>query len=215
MIYNFSTSKSIVGPILAELRDVQIQKDGMRFRKNLERLGEILAYEVSKKLDFKEETVTTPLGEATLYQLNEQPILATILRAGLPMHQGFLNFFDKADSAFVSAYRKHIDKDDFEIQVEYVAAPTFENKTLIIIDPMLATGSSMVSVYKTLIKQGNPTRVIIASAIASPEALEYLQKHLPESTQYFIGAIDLELTAQAYIVPGMGDAGDLAFGVKC
>ena len=215
MIYNFSTSKSIVGPILAELRDVQIQKDGMRFRKNLERLGEILAYEVSKKLDFKEETVTTPLGEATAYQLNEQPILATILRAGLPMHQGFLNFFDKADSAFVSAYRKHIDKDDFEIQVEYVAAPTFENKTLIIIDPMLATGSSMVSVYKTLIKQGNPTRVIIASAIASPEALEYLQKHLPESTQYFIGAIDLELTAQAYIVPGMGDAGDLAFGVKC
>jgi uracil phosphoribosyltransferase len=215
MIYNFSTSKSIVGPILAELRDVQIQKDGMRFRKNLERLGEILAYEVSKKLDFKEETVTTPLGEATVYQLNEQPILATILRAGLPMHQGFLNFFDKADSAFVSAYRKHIDKDDFEIQVEYVAAPTFENKTLIIIDPMLATGSSMVSVYKTLIKQGNPTRVIIASAIASPEALEYLQKHLPESTQYFIGAIDLELTAQAYIVPGMGDAGDLAFGVKC
>ena len=215
MIYNFSTSKSIVGPILAELRDVQIQKDGMRFRKNLERLGEILAYEVSKKLDFKEETVTTPLGEATVYQLNEQPILATILRAGLPMHQGFLNFFDKADSAFVSAYRKHIDKDDFEIQVEYVAAPTFENKTLIIIDPMLATGSSMVSVYKTLIKQGNPTRVIIAAAIASPEALEYLQKHLPESTQYFIGAIDLELTAQAYIVPGMGDAGDLAFGVKC
>ncbi len=215
MIYNFSTSKSIVGPILAELRDVQIQKDGMRFRKNLERLGEVLAYEVSKKLDFKEETVTTPLGEATAYQLNEQPILATILRAGLPMHQGFLNFFDKADSAFVSAYRKHIDKDDFEIQVEYVAAPTFENKTLIIIDPMLATGSSMVSVYKTLIKQGNPTRVIIASAIASPEALEYLQKHLPESTQYFIGAIDLELTAQAYIVPGMGDAGDLAFGVKC
>ncbi len=215
MIYNFSTSKSIVGPILAELRDVQIQKDGMRFRKNLERLGEILAYEVSKKLDFKEETVTTPLGEATVYQLNEQPILATILRAGLPMHQGFLNFFDKADSAFVSAYRKHIDKDDFEIQVEYVAAPTFENKTLIIIDPMLATGSSMVSVYKTLIKQGNPTRVIIAAAIAAPEALEYLQKHLPESTQYFIGAIDLELTAQAYIVPGMGDAGDLAFGVKC
>ncbi len=215
MIYNFSTSKSIVGPILAELRDVQIQKDGMRFRKNLERLGEVLAYEVSKKLDFKEEIVTTPLGEATVYQLNEQPILATILRAGLPMHQGFLNFFDKADSAFVSAYRKHIDKDDFEIQVEYVAAPTFENKTLIIIDPMLATGSSMVSVYKTLIKQGNPTRVIIASAIASPEALEYLQKHLPESTQYFIGAIDLELTAQAYIVPGMGDAGDLAFGVKC
>jgi uracil phosphoribosyltransferase len=215
MIYNFSTSKSIVGPILAELRDVQIQKDGMRFRKNLERLGEILAYEVSKKLEYTSEIVTTPLGEASVYQLTEQPILATILRAGLPMHQGFLNYFDKADSAFVSAYRKHIDKDDFEIQVEYVAAPTFENKTLIIIDPMLATGSSMVSVYKTLIKQGNPTRVIIASAIASPEALEYLQKHLPESTQYYIGSIDLELTAHAYIVPGMGDAGDLAFGVKC
>lgn len=215
MIYNFSTQKSIIGQILSEMRDVHIQKDSMRFRKNLERLGELLAYEVSKKLDFQEVSVTTPLGEAITSQLSDQPILATILRAGLPMHQGFLNIFDKADSAFVSAYRKHIDKDDFEIQVEYVASPTFENKTLIIIDPMLATGSSMESVYKTLLKQGKPSRTIIVSAIAAPEALENLQKHLPENTLYFVGSIDQELTAQAYIVPGIGDAGDLAFGVKC
>ncbi len=215
MIINFSENKSIVGPILAELRDVQIQKDSMRFRKNLERLGEILAYEVSKKLDYKTEVVTTPLGEANVYQLVEQPILATILRAGLPMHQGFLNVFDKADSAFVSAYRKHVQNDEFEIHVEYVAAPTFEGKPLIIVDPMLATGSSMVSVYKTLLQQGNPGKLFIVAAIASPEALEYLKTQLPESTQYFIGAIDQELTAQAYIVPGMGDAGDLAFGIKC
>jgi uracil phosphoribosyltransferase len=215
MIYNFSTQKSIIGQILSEMRDVHIQKDSMRFRKNLERLGELLAYEVSKKLDFQEVSVTTPLGEAITSQLSDQPILATILRAGLPMHQGFLNIFDKADSAFVSAYRKHIDKDDFEIQVEYVASPTFENKTLIIIDPMLATGSSMESVYKTLLKQGKPSRTIIVSAIAAPEALENLQKHLPENTLYFVGSIDQELTAQAYIVPGIGDAGDLAYGVKC
>lgn len=215
MIYNFSESKSIIGQILSELRDVQVQKDSMRFRKNLERLGELLAYEVSKKLDYKTVIVTTPLGEAETQQLIEQPILATILRAGLPMHQGFLNVFDKADSAFISAYRKHIDKDDFEIQVDYVASPTFENKTLIIIDPMLATGSSMECVYKTLLHQGTPNKVIVVSAIAAPEALENLQKQLPENTLYFVGSIDQELTAQAYIVPGIGDAGDLAFGVKC
>ena len=215
MIINFSENKSIVGPILAELRDVQIQKDSMRFRRNLERLGEVLAYEVSKKLDYKEVLVTTPLGQAKTQQLIDQPILATILRAGLPMHQGFLNVFDKADSAFVSAYRKHTQQDEFEIHVEYVAAPTFDGRALIIVDPMLATGSSMVSVYKTLLKQGNPSKLFIVSAIASPDALEYLKTQLPESTQYYIGAIDQELTAQAYIVPGMGDAGDLAFGIKC
>lgn len=215
MVQNFSETKSIFGSILSELRDVQIQKDAMRFRRNLERLGELLAYEVSKKLDYKQVSVTTPLGEASEYQLTEQPILATILRAGLPMHQGFLSIFDKAESAFVSAYRKHITNDEFEIHVEYVASPSFENKALIIVDPMLATGSSMVSVYKTLLQQGNPSKLFIVAAIASPEALDYLKTQLPESTNYYIGAIDQELTSQAYIVPGIGDAGDLAFGIKC
>ena len=215
MVQNFSETKSIFGSILSELRDVQIQKDAMRFRRNLERLGELLAYEVSKKLDYKQVSVTTPLGEATEYQLTEQPILATILRAGLPMHQGFLSIFDKAESAFVSAYRKHITNDEFEIHVEYVASPSFENKALIIVDPMLATGSSMVSVYKTLLQQGNPSKLFIVAAIASPEALDYLKTQLPESTNYYIGAIDQELTSQSYIVPGIGDAGDLAFGIKC
>jgi uracil phosphoribosyltransferase len=172
-------------------------------------------FEVSKKLEYKQVSVTTPLGEATEYQLIEQPILATILRAGLPMHQGFLSIFDKAESAFVSAYRKHITNDEFEIHVEYVASPSFENKALIIVDPMLATGSSMVSVYKTLLQQGNPSKLFIVAAIASPEAIDYLKTQLPESTHYYIGAIDQELTSQAYIVPGIGDAGDLAFGIKC
>jgi uracil phosphoribosyltransferase len=215
MIQNFSETKSIFGSILSELRDVKVQKDSMRFRRNLERLGELLAYEVSKKLEYKQVSVTTPLGEATEYQLIEQPILATILRAGLPMHQGFLSIFDKAESAFVSAYRKHITNDEFEIHVEYVASPSFENKALIIVDPMLATGSSMVSVYKTLLQQGNPSKLFIVAAIASPEAIDYLKTQLPESTHYYIGAIDQELTSQAYIVPGIGDAGDLAFGIKC
>lgn len=215
MIQNFSETKSIFGSILSELRDVKVQKDSMRFRRNLERLGELLAYEVSKKLEYKQVSVTTPLGEATEYQLIEQPILAAILRAGLPMHQGFLSIFDKAESAFVSAYRKHITNDEFEIHVEYVASPSFENKALIIVDPMLATGSSMVSVYKTLLQQGNPSKLFIVAAIASPEAIDYLKTQLPESTHYYIGAIDQELTSQAYIVPGIGDAGDLAFGIKC
>ncbi len=215
MIQNFSETKSIFGSILSELRDVKVQKDSMRFRRNLERLGELLAYEVSKKLEYKQVSVTTPLGEANEYQLIEQPILATILRAGLPMHQGFLSIFDKAESAFVSAYRKHITNDEFEIHVEYVASPSFENKALIIVDPMLATGSSMVSVYKTLLQQGNPSKLFIVAAIASPEAIDYLKTQLPESTHYYIGAIDQELTSQAYIVPGIGDAGDLAFGIKC
>ena len=215
MIQNFSETKSIFGSILSELRDVKVQKDSMRFRRNLERLGELLAYEVSKKLEYKQVSVTTPLGEATEYQLIEQPILATILRAGLPMHQGFLSIFDKAESAFVSAYRKHITNYEFEIHVEYVASPSFENKALIIVDPMLATGSSMVSVYKTLLQQGNPSKLFIVAAIASPEAIDYLKTQLPESTHYYIGAIDQELTSQAYIVPGIGDAGDLAFGIKC
>jgi uracil phosphoribosyltransferase len=215
MIHELSNTHSIFGTYLAEIRDVHIQKDSMRFRKNLERIAELIGYELSKKLEYKSSIVRTPLGEAEVHLLKKQPVLATILRAGLGMHQGLLNLFDSAESAFVSAYRKHTSIEDFDIHVEYMAAPDLTNKTLIISDPMLATGSSMAMVYKALLKQGKPSKVYIVAAIASPEAIEYLQRHMPETTEIWVGAIDRELTAQSYIVPGLGDAGDLAFGIKC
>lgn len=215
MIHELSKTNSIFGTFLAELRDITIQKDPLRFRRNLERISEIMAYEISKTLPYKEVQVTTPLGQATAFKLEKQPVLATILRAGLPMHQGFLNYFDRADNAFVSAYRKHTTAEDFEIYVEYMAAPKIDQRTVIISDPMMATGGSMVLVYKSLLKQGNPSQIIVATAIAAPEAIEYLRKHLPDTVQIYVGAIDKELTAQSYIVPGLGDAGDLAYGEKC
>ena len=214
MIHDFSKTNSIFSTFLGELRDVDVQKDSMRFRRNLERISEILGYELSKTLDFETKDIVTPLGVAPTAVLKKQPVLATILRAGLGMHMGLLNYFDKAESAFVSAYRKHKTGDEFEIFVEYMAAPHIDNKVLIINDPMLATGGSMMLVYKALLKQGKPSRVIIVSAIASPESIKYLKKHLPDTTEYYIGAIDKELTAQSYIVPGLGDAGDLAYGEK-
>lgn len=215
MIHNLSNTNSVFGTFLAELRDIEIQKDAMRFRRNLERMAEIMAYEISKTLEYVKTTVTTPLGEAEACCLKKQPVLATILRAGLPMHQGLLNYFDKGESAFVSAYRKHTTAEVFDIHVEYLASPKIDSKTLIISDPMLATGSSMVMVYKALLKQGKPSKVIIVSAIAAPEAIEYIRKHLPDTIDIYVGAIDKELTAQSYIVPGLGDAGDLAYGEKC
>lgn len=215
MVHNFSSTNSIFGTFLAELRDTTIQKDPMRFRRNLERISEIMGYELSKKLEYEEHLVTTPLGEARAHLLKEQPVLATILRAGLGMHIGLLNYFDKAESAFVSAYRKHSTAEDFEIYVEYMAAPHLDGKTLIISDPMLATGSSMALVYKALLRQGKPSKVHIVSAIAAPEALTFLRSHLPDTVEIWVGAIDDELTAQSYIVPGLGDAGDLAYGEKC
>lgn len=214
MIHNFDKTPSIFGTFLAELRDVSIQQDSMRFRRNLERMAEVMAYEVSKEFEFVIETVTTPLGEAQSYRLKSQPVLATILRAGLPMHQGLLNYFDRAESAFVSAYRKHTSAEVFDIHVEYMASPSIDHKTLIISDPMLATGNSMVMVYKALLKQGKPSKVIIVSAIAAPEAIDFLRMHLPDTVSIYVGAIDTELTAQSYIVPGLGDAGDLAYGDK-
>jgi len=214
MIHELNKTNSIFGTFLAELRDIHIQKDSMRFRRNLERISEIMAYEISKELNYREETVTTPLGKAEVFRLESQPVIATILRAGLPMHQGFLNYFDRADNAFVSAYRKHTTPEDFEVYVEYMAAASIDNKTVIITDPMLATGSSMVLVYKALLKQGKPSRVFIAAAIAAPEAIAFVKKHLPDTVKIYIGAIDKELTAQSYIVPGLGDAGDLAYGEK-
>lgn len=215
MLYNISSQHSLFCTFLGELRDCEIQQDPMRFRRNLERIGEVMALEISKKLDYEVREVSTPLGVADVPFLKRQPVLATILRAGLPLHQGLLNYFDRAESAFISAYRKHTTAEDFDIHVEYMAAPEITGKTLIISDPMLATGSSMVMVYKALMKQGNPAKVIIVSAIAAPEAIEYLKAHLPESVDIWIGALDKELTAQSYIVPGLGDAGDLAYGVKC
>jgi uracil phosphoribosyltransferase len=215
MIHDFSKTNSIFNNFMSEIRDALIQKDSMRYRRNMERVAEIMAYELSKKLDYSTIAVTTPLGEANMQTIKEQPVLATILRAGLAMHQGLLNYFDKADSAFVSAYRKHTTHEEFDIHVEYLAAPQLDNRTLIISDPMLATGKSMALVYKALIKQGKPSRVIIVSAIATPVALDFLKSKLPDTTEYYVGAIDEELTAQYYIVPGLGDAGDLAYGEKC
>ena len=214
MIHDLSKSNSIFSTFLAEIRDAEVQTDPMRFRENLTRISEVLGYELSKGLEYESKKVTTPLGEADVQVLKEQPVLATILRAGLAMHQGLLNYFDRAESAFISAFRKHSTAEDFEIFVEYMAAPHIDNRILIISDPMLATGSSMVTVYKAILKQGVPKKTYIVAAIATPDALDYCKKKLPDNTEYFVGAIDDELTAQSYIVPGLGDAGDLAYGVK-
>jgi uracil phosphoribosyltransferase len=215
MVHNLSNSNSIFSSFVGEIRDISIQKDSMRFRKNMERMAEVLGYELSKTLDYTLKKVTTPLGDAEVSVLKEQPVLATILRAGLSMHQGLLNYFDKSESAFISAYRKHTSNEEFDIQVEYMASPQLDNKTLIISDPMLATGNSMVMVYKALLKQGKPARIIVVSAIATPVAIDFIKRHLPDTTEIWVGAIDTELTAQSYIVPGLGDAGDLAYGLKC
>ena len=215
MIHNLSNINSILGNFLSEIRNIEIQNDSMRFRRNLERIAEVFGYELTKKMEFETISVSTPLGKAEVNVLKHQPVLATILRAGLGMHQGLLNYFDTAESAFVSAYRKHTTIEDFDIHVEYLASPDLTNKVVIISDPMLATGASMVTVYKALLKQGKPSKVYVVAAIASQDALDYVKKHLPETTEIWVGAVDEELTAQSYIVPGLGDAGDLAYGVKC
>lgn len=214
MIYNISSQASILNTFLSEIRSIEIQKDPLRFRRNMERIAEVLGYEVSKRMIFQETEVNTPLGKAKIQLPKEKPLLATILRAGLSMHQGLLNYFDQSESAFISAYRKHTTVEDFEIFVEYMATPNLDNKIWIISDPMLATGSSMVTVYKAMLRYGNPKRIFVVSAIATAQALDYLKKHLPENTEIFVAAIDQELTAQSYIVPGLGDAGDLAYGEK-
>jgi uracil phosphoribosyltransferase len=214
MVHNISSQASVLNTFLAQIRSVEIQKDPLRFRRNMERIAEILGYEVSKRMVYHETEVVTPLGKAKINLPKENPLLATILRAGLSMHQGLLNYFDQSESAFISAYRKHSTAEEFEIYVEYMAAPNLDNKTWIISDPMLATGSSMVTVYQAMLRYGNPKRIFIVSAIATPQALDYVKKHLPENTEIFVGAIDQELTAQSYIVPGLGDAGDLAYGEK-
>jgi uracil phosphoribosyltransferase len=214
MIHNLSLHASVFNTFIAELRDETIQKDRLRFRKNLERIGEIMAYEISKTLPHSEKEVSTPLGAAICDTSDEEPVLCAIMRAAVPMHQGFLNFFDRADNAFVAAYRRHHKGGDFEIEVDYTSSPSLEGRVLIIVDPMLATGSSIELVYKSLIRRGIPSQVHIAAAIASTAGINHVKAKLPENTTFWVGAVDMELTAQAYIVPGLGDAGDLAYGRK-
>ena len=213
MITDFSKSNSIINQFVAELRNVEIQTDRLRFRRNLERIGELMAYEISKTLDYELYEVETPLGMAQVDLPSEMPILATILRAGLPMHQGFLNIFDSADNAFVSGYRKHHKDGTFEIKVDYVSSPNLDGRVLIIVDPMLATGASIVATVKHLQEFGTPKEIHIAAAIAATDGVNYVRRLLPNA-KIWAGAIDEELTAKSYIVPGLGDAGDLAFGEK-
>jgi uracil phosphoribosyltransferase len=213
MIVNLSQQHSLISNWISELRDVSIQNDRMRFRRNLERIGEVAAYEISKVLPYKEVEVETPLGTATSKLLTDQPVIATILRAGLPLHQGLLNFFDKADNAFISAYRKHNKDGTFEISLDYISCPELEDRVLIISDPMLATGSSLVKTIQYLKAEGRPKEIHIVAAIACTVGIEYVKREDPAVT-IWCGDIDDELTAKGYIVPGLGDAGDLAFGVK-
>jgi uracil phosphoribosyltransferase len=213
MVINLSQEYSILCDWLAEIRDQSVQTDRMRFRRNLERIGEIAGYEISRLLPFEEKEIQTPLGYANSRLLKTQPILATILRAGLPLHQGLLNVFDKADNAFVSAYRKHNRDGSFEISMSYITSPELENRILILSDPMLATGSSMVKTIEQLRSEGNPAEIHIVTASACTVGIEYLRRSVP-ACKIWCGAIDDELTAKGYIVPGLGDAGDLSFGSK-
>ena len=199
---------------MAELRDIEIQRDPVRFRLNMERIAEIMGYEISKSLPYKTISVETPLGVSSDRVLQEQPVLITILRAGLAMHTGLMRCFDRAESAFVSAYRKHFTPEEFEIYVEYLAAPNLDGRIWIISDPMLATGNSMNTVFDALIKVGIPKKIFLVTALSTHQALAKVRAHFPPNTDIFTAAIDDELTAQSYIVPGLGDAGDLAFGVK-
>lgn len=215
-IINFAETPSLVSRYMLELRDVEIQKDPMRFRLNLDRIGEIMAYEISKRLNYDTVEITTPLGTAKCHDIADRVVLATILRAGLPLHHGFLNFFDHAENAFVSAYRRYKEKgDSFDVLVEYLASPSIEGKTLVLVDPMLATGSSMELAYQAMLRKGNPAKIHVASVIASRQSVDYIAKHFPEEkTTVWIGAIDDDVNSHSYIVPGLGDAGDLSYGEK-
>lgn len=206
---------TLLNQYIAELRDSTIQQDPLRFRRNLERIGEIFAYEISKRLTFKEQEIKTPLGVATEFLPQEKLVIASILRAGVPLHNGILNFFDRAENAFVSAYRKHTDDGDFEIQIEYISAPDLTNKTLILVDPMLASGSSMELAYQALKAKGEPLHIHIVSIVASQAGVDYVKNMLEgEPVTLWLGVVDEELNAKSYIVPGLGDAGDLAYGAK-
>lgn len=216
MLHILNSENTLLNKFLAEIRDKVVQKDSMRFRRNLERIGEVTAYEISKRLNYKSTIVETPLGEAEVNVVSDEIVIATILRAGLPFHQGFLNYFDDAQNAFVSAYRKSHKDNSFTVKVEYISSCNLEGKTLILVDPMLATGSSLVLAYEALCeKGGQPAHTHVAAVIASEQGVDYAMKHLPQSsTTIWCAAVDAELTSHSYIVPGIGDAGDLAYGAK-
>ena len=214
MLYNLSNKPSILGQYLSEIRDVEIQKDPMRFRLNMERIASVLGYEASKKMNYTKHDIQTPLGISNEFKMDDDPILITILRAGLAMHNGLLQTFDRCESAFVSAYRSHTSNEEFSIEVEYLAAPNLGGRIWIISDPMLASGNSMVEVYKALLKFGNPKKVIVIVSIATPQSIKLVENELPKNTDIWTAVVDPELTSESYIVPGLGDAGDLAFGIK-
>lgn len=214
-VINLGDKNSILNKFIAQMRDKDVQKDSMRFRRNLERLGEIFAYEISQTMENSPKEVVTPLGIASVPTYDEKVVVATILRAGLPLHQGILNYFDDAQNAFVAAYRKYDKGEDFHIQIEYASTPDLTGKTLILADTMLATGASLEIAYKRLCEEGEPFHTHLVCPVASAYAVEYLQKHLPEEgVTLWVAAVDEELTSHSYIVPGLGDAGDLAYGVK-
>ncbi len=214
IVHTLDTKNSLLNKFISEIRDVEVQKDSMRFRRNIERIGEILAYELSQSLNYENKAVTTPLGTKIVPIPKNDIVLCSILRAGLPLHNGLLNYFDDAENAFISAYRKHINKTEFEIKVEYFASPSLEGKTLILADPMLATGQSIVSVFEGLKNHGTPKKIILACVIGSTDAIELIKKHFPSTTELWIATVDDKLNDKGYIVPGLGDAGDLAFGEK-
>lgn len=214
-IHNFTSSNSLLSQYMMELRDVNVHSDRLRFRRNLERIGEIMAYEISKTLSYMPSEIQTPLAPCVCQKLSEKVVLATIFRAGLPFHQGFLSYFDHAENAFVSAYRKYKEKENFDVFIEYIASPDLTGKTLILCDPMLATGTSMELSYRALLTKGTPAHIHVASVIASEAAIEYVKKTFPEGrTTVWCAAIDPKINDHSYIVPGLGDAGDLAYGEK-
>lgn len=214
IVHKLDKTNSVLNHFVSEIRDQTIQKDSMRFRRNIERIGEILSYELSKELHFQHHQVQTPLGEKKIPLVSDQLVLCSVLRAGLPLHQGILNYFDQIENAFISAYRKHSSPEEFDIKVEYLATPSLDEKILILADPMLATGSSLAAVYKVLKKMGNINQVHIVSVIAAQEGITFIENHFPENTHLWVATVDETLNAKGYIVPGLGDAGDLAFGNK-
>ena len=215
IIHHLEETKSILNKFISEIRDITVQKDALRFRRNIERIGEILGYELSKNLSYASANIETPLGTKNIQLPNNNIVLCSILRAGLPLHQGLLNYFDSAENAFISAYRHHPNNDAaFEIVVEYFASPSIDNKTLLLADPMLATGQSLVAVYEGMKKHGTPKEIHIVCVIGSTAGIEFVKNHFPQNTHLWIAAIDNELNDKGYIVPGLGDAGDLAFGAK-
>lgn len=213
-IHNFSTKSSILNTFVSEIRSVNIQNDSMRFRRNIERIGEVLSYEMSKVVTSDSISVETPLGNALINMPKDEIVICSILRAGLPFHNGILNYFDKAENAFISAYRHHLNSKDFEIIVEYIASPNLENKTLVLVDPMLATGQSLALTYEALKSHGTPKQIHLLSVIGAQTGVDYIKDKFPEKTHLWIAAIDETLNDKGYIVPGLGDAGDLAFGSK-